>query len=150
MSLERKEELVTMVEQQLEPHREELMARSIYSYWSDRWSLTRIYLEEGEASDENIAMVRNKLRTLLPEVAGVQLSVDENSQQWRRHRGANRVGFQIVGEDTETLMALSEEAIFRLGGIPGLLDIETRHSEAQQELHVQPDRELAARYDLTP
>jgi len=150
MSLERKEELVTMVEQHLEPHREELMARSIYSYWSDRWSLTRIYLEEGQASDENIARVRSRLRDLLPEVAGVRLSVDENSQMWRRHRGANRVAFQIVGDDTETLMALSEEAILRLDGIPGLLDIETRHSEAQMEIHVQPNPDLAARYDLTP
>jgi HAE1 family hydrophobic/amphiphilic exporter-1 len=150
MSLERKEELISRVEQHLEPHREELVARSIYSFWSDRWSLTRIYLEEGKANDENINMVRGRLRDLLPEIAGVKLSVDENSQGWMRHRGAKRVAFQIVGDDTAVLMALADDAIRRMEEIPGLLDVETRHNEAQQELHVEPDRDLASRYNVTP
>ncbi len=29
-------------------------------------------------------------------------------------------------------------------------DVQTRHAEAQQELHIEPDRELAARFDVTP
>ena len=150
MSLELKEEVVTLVEGTIEPHREELMARSIYSFWSDRWTLTRIYLEEGEANDDNISMVRARLRELLPEVAGVRLQVEETSQGWRRHRGRDRVAFQIVGDDTETLMGLAEEAIARMEVIPGLLDVQTRHAEAQTELHIEPDRDLAARYAVTP
>lgn len=150
LSLERKQEIVTQVEHALEPHREELLARSIYSFWSDRFSLTRIYLEEGEADEANIARVRRRLPDLLPEIAGVQLSVQETGQGWRRHRGGNRVAFQIVGDDTETLFALAEEAIERVGAIPGLSQVETRHQEAQQELHVEPDRNLAAAYDVAP
>jgi HAE1 family hydrophobic/amphiphilic exporter-1 len=150
MSLERKEEIITRVEQLLEPHRQEMMARSIYSFWSDRWSLTRVYLEEGKANEENINAVRAQLRELLPEIAGVRLQVEETSQSWRRHRGRDRVAFQIVGDDTETLMGLAEEAIERLEGIPGLLDVQTRHAEAQQELHIEPDRDLASRYGVTP
>ncbi len=150
MSLDRKEEVISQVEQVLEPHRVELMARSIYSFWSDRFSLTRIYLEEGEANEENISHVRNTLRGLLPELAGVQLRVQENSMGWRRHRGRDRVAFQLVGEDTEVLMGLAETAILKIETIPGLIDVETRHAEAQQELHIEPDRDLAARYDITP
>ena len=150
MSLERKEEVISQVEHVLEPHREELMARSIYSFWSDRFSLTRIYLEEGQANDENINKVRNSLRGLLPELAGVQLKVQENSMGWRRHRGRDRVAFQLVGEDTQVLMELAEAAILKIETIPGLIDVETRHAEAQQELHIEPDRDLAARYDITP
>ena len=150
MSLERKEEVVTRVEKIVEPYRDEMLARSIYSFWSDRFTLTRIYLKEGEANDDNIAMVRDKLREVLPEIAGVRLSVQENSQGWRMHRGRNRVAFQIVGDDTEVLLGLAEEAIKRIETIPGLKDVQTRHAEAQQELHIEPDRELAARYDVTP
>ena len=150
MSLERKEEVISQVEQVLEPHREKLMARSIYSFWSDRWTLTRIYLEEGEANEENIRQVRNTLRGLLPELAGVQLKVQENSMGWRRHRGRDRVAFQLVGEDTQVLMEMAEAAILKIETIPGLIDVETRHAEAQQELHIEPDRDLAARYDITP
>ncbi len=150
INLEGREELVTAVEKALEPHRSDLMARSIYSFWSDRFTLTRIYLEEGKADEENIAHVRTQLRELLPEIPGVRLSVQENSQGWRMHRGRNRVAFQIVGEDTETLMQLSEEAILRIEAIPGLKDVESRHNEAQTELHIEPDRELVARYDVSP
>ncbi|MEN8007617.1 MAG: efflux RND transporter permease subunit [Candidatus Krumholzibacteriota bacterium] len=150
MSLDRKEKVISQVEQVLEPHREDLMARSIYSFWSDRFSLTRIYLEEGEANEENINQVRNTLRGLLPELAGVQLRVQENSMGWRRHRGRDRVAFQLVGEDTQVLMELAETAILKIETIPGLIDVETRHAEAQQELHIEPDRDLAARYDISP
>jgi len=149
MSLERKEEIISVVEGALEPHRQELMARSIYSFWSDRWSLTRVYLEEGEANEENITAVRVRLRELLPEIAGVRLQVDETSQGWRRHRGRDRVAFQIVGDDTETLMRLAEQAIERLEQIPGLFDVQTRHAEARQELHIEPDRDLATRYGVS-
>ena len=150
MSLERKETVITEVEKIIEPHREELMARSIYSFWSDRWSLTRVYLKEGEANDKNIGLVRDRLRELLPEIAGVRLRVQDNNQSWRMHRGRNRVAFQIVGDDTEVLMSLAEQAIERIETIPGLKDVQTRHAEAQQELHIVPDRDLVARFDVNP
>jgi HAE1 family hydrophobic/amphiphilic exporter-1 len=60
------------------------------------------------------------------------------------------VAFQLVGEDTEVLMHLAETAILKIETIPGLIDVETRHAEAQQELHIEPDRDLANRYDITP
>jgi len=149
LSLERKQSIVTQVEAALEPHRGELLARSIYSFWSDRFTLTRVYLDEGKANDENIALVRSRLGELLPEVAGVRLQVQEQRMGWRRHRGGRRVAFQLVGEDTEVLMTLAEEAILRVEAIPGLRDVEARHQEAQQELHIQPDRDLLNRYAVS-
>ena len=149
MGLERKEALVTRVENELEPYSDQLMLRSIYSFWNDRWVMTRLYLEEGQATEENFARVRDRLREILPEIAGVKLQVQEPGQNWRRHRGRDRVAFQIVGDDTEVLMGLANRAIERLEAIPGLLDVQTRHAEAQQELHIEPDRDLAVRYGVT-
>ncbi|MFH1754658.1 MAG: efflux RND transporter permease subunit [Candidatus Latescibacterota bacterium] len=149
MSLQKKEALVTQVENILEPHREELMARSIYSFWSDRWTLTRIYLHEGKSDDKNIAIVRSRLRELLPEIAGVKLEVQENREGWR-HDGGKRVAFQIVGEDSEVLSVLAEEAKRRLEEVPGLVDAFSSHEQGQQELHVELDRDLAARYGIAP
>jgi hydrophobic/amphiphilic exporter-1 (mainly G- bacteria), HAE1 family len=149
LSLERKEALVTQVEQALEPHRAELTARSVYSFWSDDWSMTRVYLEEGEADAANIARVRGILRGLLPEIAGVKLDVQEEQQGWRQG-GGRRLAFQIVGEDTEVLMQLAEEAVQRVAAVPGLLDVGSREQAAQQELHIEPDRELVARYAVSP
>jgi HAE1 family hydrophobic/amphiphilic exporter-1 len=149
MSLEKKEALVTQVEQILEPHREDLLAKSIYSFWSDRWTLTRIYLRDGEANEHNIAKVRSTLRELLPEIAGVKLKVEENRQHWRHDRG-KRIAFQVVGEDSEVLAVLAEEAKRRLEEIPGLLDPFSSNEKGRQEMHVELDRDLAARYGIYP
>ncbi len=147
LSLERKEQLVSRVEKMLEPHREELMARSIYSFWSDRWVMTRVYLTEGKANEENIAAVRKKLRDMLPEIAGVKLEVMENNQFWRQDRG-KRIALQLVGEDSEVLGQLAEEAKQRISDIPGLLDPFSGSEEGQEEIHVQVDRELASRMGI--
>jgi HAE1 family hydrophobic/amphiphilic exporter-1 len=149
MSLEKKESAVTQVEQLLEPHREELMARSIYSFWSDRWTLTRIYLHEGQASQDNIAKVRRRLRRLLPEIAGLKLQVQETRQHWRHGRG-KRVAFQLVGEDSEVLADLAETAKLRLEEIKGLVDPYASNEEGQQELHIEFDRDLVSRYGISP
>ncbi|MFQ5511366.1 MAG: efflux RND transporter permease subunit [Candidatus Krumholzibacteriia bacterium] len=147
MSLERKEELVNRVEAVLEPHRDQMKARAIYSFWSDRWTLTRVYLREGEADEDNIAAVRKKLREVLPEIAGVKLEVMENRQFWRQDRG-KRVAFQLVGEDSEVLAGLAEEARRRLEAIPGLGETFSSNEQGGQELHIELDRELAARYGV--
>lgn len=144
LSLERKEKLVTRVEKVLEPHRKDLMARSIYSFWSDQWVMTRVYLEEGKANEENIAAARKTLKDALPEIAGVKLEVMENNQFWRQDRG-KRIALQLVGEDSEVLGQLAEEAKRRLEDIPGLMDPSAGSEEAQEEIHVHVDRELASR-----
>jgi len=148
-SLENKEAVVSQVENYLEPFREEFRARSIYSFWSDRWTLTRIYLREGEANQDNIAHVRRRLREVLPELAGIKLEVQENRQHWRHDRG-KRVAFQIVGDDSEVLARLGEEARSRLEEIDGLIEPFTSNQEGQQELHIEVDRDLVSRYGVSP
>lgn len=150
LTLEGKEAVISQVEAALEPHREKMLARSIYSFWSDRFTMTRVYLEEGESNEENIAAVRREIPAYLPEIPGVLLQVEENRQGWRRHMGGRQIAFQLVGDDTQVLLGLAEEAMERLRGIPGLSNVESRHSEAQQELHIQPDRDLMSRYAVSP
>ncbi len=149
MSLARKEEVVSRVETALRKHKAELKARSIYSFWSDRCTLTRIYLKKGEANNENFARVRKALPSIIPPIAGVKVEVEENRQQWRMDRG-KRVAFQIVGEDSEVLARLAEEAKDRLSKIDGLVEPFSSMDEGNQEIHVQLDRELLSRYGVSP
>jgi HAE1 family hydrophobic/amphiphilic exporter-1 len=148
-SLEKKEEYVNKVEAVLEPYREDFKARSIYSFWSDRWTLTRVYLHEGQANDENITHIRRRLREILPVYAGLKLEVQENRQQWRHDRG-KRVAFQLVGEDSEVLAELAEDVKTRLEAIPGLFEPFAGHEESGQEIHVELDRELTSRLGVSP
>jgi HAE1 family hydrophobic/amphiphilic exporter-1 len=93
--------------------------------------------------------VRETLRGVLPEIAGVKLEVMENRQQWRHDRG-KRIAFQLVGEDSEVLARLAEETRLRLEEIPGLGETFSSNEEGGQEIHVELDRELVARYGVFP
>lgn len=149
LSLERKEQVVNVVEAALEPHREKLLARSIYSFWAEDIALTRIYLKEGEANEDSLNLVRERLREVLPEVAGVTLEVTAERDFWRPDRG-KRVAFQLVGDDSEVLGELAREARERLDGIEGLVDSFSSTEEGGRELHVQLDRALLSRYGISP
>ncbi len=151
VTLEEREAAVDLVEAAFEPHREALKVDSVYSFWNDRWTMTRFYPAPGEADEETISELRRSLPEFMPELAGVKLEVQDQRQGWRRHGGGGkRIGFQIVGDDTETLMQLAEEAVERVSAIPGLRNVGARHSEAQTELHIEPDRDLVSRYDVSP
>ncbi len=148
LSLERQERVITMVENELVPHRDELNAEHIYSFWSDRFSLTRIYMKEGHTNDASMALTRDQLRELLPELPGIKLEVqDQSGRGWWRG-GAKRLAFQLVGEDTGVLADLADDAKLRLEEIPGLKDPWTSTQSGGMELFVELDRELAARYGV--
>ena len=147
LSLERKQEIITQVEQLLEPHRTKLHAESIYSFWSDHWSLTRLYMEEGYANEKAMAEVREELRRVLPELPGVKLRVQDQGRGGHRG-GGKRVAFQIFGEDSAVLAELAEEARQLLEEIPGLTDPFSSAQEGGLELYIDLDRELAARYGV--
>jgi len=147
LNLDRKEAVVSRVEEVLVPHRDELHARSIYSFWSERWSLTRIYMEEGHSNDKAMAAARARLRELLPEIPGLKLEVQEQGPMWR-HGGGKRIGFQIVGEDSGVLAGLAEEAKFLLEEIPGLVDVWSSSESGGLEMSVDLDRDLASRYGV--
>jgi hydrophobic/amphiphilic exporter-1 (mainly G- bacteria), HAE1 family len=149
LPLKTKESYITRIEQAIEPHRQELKARAVYAFWSDRWSMLRVYLEEGESTAENLARARAQLRAIVPDFPGVTCRIEDNEQGWR-HGGAKSIGFSLVGEDTAVLNRLAEEAVVRLGAIPGLMDAGTREQDAAQEMHVEVDRALAVRYGVDP
>jgi len=148
-ALEHKKKYVMKVEAALEPFREELSVRSIYSFWSDHWSLTRIYLSEGKSNEQDLASVRQRLKDILPELAGVKLEVMENRQFWRHDQG-KRVAFQIVGEDSEVLASLAEEAKKRLEAIPGLTEPFSGQDEGNQEIHIEINRDRVSLLDISP
>jgi len=148
LNLDRKEKIIDQVEKAVMPHLGELGAEHIYSFWSDRFSLTRIYMKKGEANDEAMGLARKKLRELIPEIPGVKIEVQDQSAMGGRHGGGKRIAFQIVGEDTGVLSRLAEEAKLRIGGIPGLVDTWASTQSGGMELSVNLDRELASRYGV--
>jgi HAE1 family hydrophobic/amphiphilic exporter-1 len=149
LSLDRKGNIVSAVEELILPHAADLNIEHVYSFWSDRFTMTRLYMKEGFANDTEMAKTRTRLRSLLPELPGIELEVQDSAGHFFGRRGGRRIGFQIVGEDTGVLNKLAEEAKLRIGDIPGLVDPWSSSEAGGLDLHVDLDRELAARYGVS-
>lgn len=147
LSLAQKEAYVDQVEQALEPHLESYEVDSHYSFWSTRFTTTRLYMKTGFTHEEHMNSVRADLRQRLPRIPGVQLEVQDNVPFWDRSRG-KRVGAQLTGPDSEGLAQLAAKAKAELAGIPGLFDINSEAEGNAFELHSSPDRVRAHAYGI--
>ena len=149
LSLDRKEQVISRIEALIEPHREDLLAKATYSWWSPSYSMTRVYLKDEHSKEENVALVRERLKKILPEIPGIKLEVSSTRRAWRQNRG-KRIAFQLVGEDSAILATLAEEARTRLEQIPGLVRPFADTRQGQEELLVEVDGELATQFGVLP
>lgn len=147
LPLEKKEYYVDQVEASLEPYLEDMEVDSLYSYWSDRWTLTRLYMKEGFTNEDHMSSIRKKLPELLPRFAGLALEVQDNAPFWQRNRG-KRIGVQLRGTDSEVLAELAKEAKLLLEDVPGLYDAYTSAEGGSLELHSKIDRDRARAYGV--
>ncbi len=147
-SLARKEEIITQIENKLKPYKEEFNVQSIYAWWSENWSIVRLYMKPGFQNEEAMNQVRKKLRNVLPTIAGVKLQVQDNGPFWRRNSG-KRVGVQLQGPDSETLGELGEQALSLIESVPGLFDFYSTAEGGRLEFQAQLDRDRMATYGIS-
>jgi len=72
------------------------------------------------------------------------------TRRWGDVGGTGRTTITLYGEDTDTLIRLSEDATERMMMIPGVLGVETSMERGGSELQVQIDRDRARELGLNP
>ena len=147
VSLQVKEKIINQIEETLEPHKQRLNVKSIYSWWSEGNSIVRLYMKSGFQNETQMNKVRRELPQILPSIAGVKLQVQDNGPFWRRNSG-KRVGVQLQGPDTTTLGELGENAIALIEGTPGLFDFYSTAEGGRLELHAELNRERMSGYEV--
>jgi len=148
ISLSEKEKIITQIEKKLEPYKEKFNVQSIYSWWSENYSIVRLYMKEGFQNEEAMNAVRKELRGLLPKIAGVKIRVQDNGPFWRRNSG-KRVAVQLQGPDSEVLGELSEKALTYIETIPGLFDLYATSEGGRLELQLNLDRDRMSAYGIS-
>ena len=154
-SLEQTRALYDDVYRLLDQHREELEIADI-SYNHDRgngrsratWRRSRqfnIYLKEEEESRLSTAEVRNRIRALLPERAGVALRIATG----RGRHGISGVAVELMGDDPVVLELISRHLIERLEDLPMIRDVDTSLESADEEIYVDVQRDRVARAGLS-
>jgi HAE1 family hydrophobic/amphiphilic exporter-1 len=148
-SMEAREKLITEVEELLWPHREELLCKNLYSYWSNHHTMTRVYLKDGMVNEANIEKVRDRIEKLLPEYPGIEFKLAEPRVSYRRGDSRRLVGVQVTGEDVEVIKVWAEKMRDRFRGIDGLEHSWSTHEREHTELHLEFNREAAANYGVS-
>jgi HAE1 family hydrophobic/amphiphilic exporter-1 len=91
--------------------------------------------------------VARVLKEAMPARPGGKLGfrVDDGSTEDR-----GKLSLDIHGPDSSRLLAISNELTEMLEGVPGVLSVTPDMEEGEEEIHIIPDREQTARYDIDP
>jgi HAE1 family hydrophobic/amphiphilic exporter-1 len=140
------ERAVNVIEKYLNDNAEEFEVGGLYSWFTENTAATTITLAREGMTDNDIKELRKKIREKMPEIAGVRIVFDDDSDS-----GGSATNFAVkfFGQDSEVLEKLAEEAERRLGTIEGITDINTGGDNNRQEIQVVVDRDKAARVGLT-
>jgi len=139
------ERYVTRVEAWLHARKVSLHVKSTYTYYANNYAATRAYLEDGRANDEGARVLREALRSGLPQLPGLRLRLEDNESQ----SGATRLAVRLYGEPGPRLEQMGEEVRRRLSAVEGLTDVVVGGEKGREQVEVVVDRQQAAQYGLT-
>lgn len=140
------EEVVKQVESLLWSRKSDFEVAGLYSFFGDNEAATWITLARPGMSDDDVSELRKKIRKDLPEIAGVRVYFDEDSEEGGNTR---RFSVRFFGQDSAVLQRLATEAERRLEAIDGIEDITSGSTAARQEIQVRIDRAKALKLGLS-
>ena len=137
---------VDKVQATLEPLREQLQLKDIYSFYADNEAGTRLYFKQGILSEKDLDRLRKEIQKVLPTMAGVEFHLGQEEEG----RQDDMFAVTIHGEDSEALLDMAVEVKRRLALLPAVHDLTTDVDRGAEEVQVQVDPELAGRFDVSP
>jgi HAE1 family hydrophobic/amphiphilic exporter-1 len=140
------EAAVEIIEQHLEGNREPFLIDSIYSFYAENRAATILTLTRTDLDDDEIKQLRTKIRDSLPDIPGVRVFFQQESEEGG---SATYFSVKLFGQDTAVLYDFADETVRRLETIPGIEDISQPRSSARREIQVKIDRDKAASLGMT-
>jgi len=138
-------------ERLLETKREEWRIKVIRvrRWGGSRRGFLMAFMEDRERGD----ISKEEIEEILPELLDeIEIPGMRTWMGWRSQgRDDKRLSIQLHGDDSDRLVELGDEIVDRLERVPGILGAEVDIEErGMEELHVDVDRDRAARYGVSP
>ncbi|MBZ0112783.1 MAG: efflux RND transporter permease subunit [Thermoanaerobaculia bacterium] len=152
-SLDQKQALYEQVYTLLQERRDELDIQDI-TYGYDRGNgraqgrsgrRIEIFLKDEAESQWTTAEAREKVRALLPVVAGANLRI----AQARGPASSSGIEVELVGEDPSVLRLLSGQLLKTLAQVPGIRDLDTSLDSGDEEIRVSIEDDRAVERGLS-
>ena len=148
LSYRQTEKYIDAVELALEEHREELGIKHIYSYYASNIAQTTLYFDSKYLSEDVIKKNRERLREILPELAGCRYLLGDDDGGGAG--GVSRIQVTLFGEDMRLLEEYADVVKARLTMMEGLEDVRTSVETGAEEIKIALKRELAHQYGVNP
>lgn len=138
--LDHVKESVDRVEQYLYANQDEFDIESVYSYYTAEVAQSTILLRDSKKSVDEI---KKAIEEDLPRMA-----IGKPSFEFQSRNISDEVRVYVIGESTEVLESLADEAIRRLSRIEGITNARSEAETGREEVQVLVDRVQANRYGL--
>ena len=165
-TMEDAEALVDTIERYVNKMEAVYNVKTVNSRFNSNWGRVRVFLNSPKETQwwqvvwKNIGssiglindsvMTRNEvledLKANIPQYPGVKIRTS-----WRDDTGGSgTVSIVLQGDDTQTLVKLSEEVERRIGRIPEIISVDTDRDKGASEIQLFIKRDQAARYGINP
>ncbi len=141
--LEKVEESVSRIEKYLYDHQKEFEIRSVYSYYETGWAISTIMLTEEDKAQKSVEEIKEAIRKELPKI-----SLGTPTFEYRSMRGDEALRVHLIGESSDILNELAQEAVRRIKKIPGFADVRSEAESGTQEVQLRIDRERSRNLGL--
>ncbi len=148
IALDRMEAMVDQVEGSILASREELGIGDV----STRFDHDRadVYINMADDAPYAAPIVKERILGMMPSVPNVNFYFRSKGGRGRGSwDGDGGMGVRLVGDSTVTLMAIAEDVIGLLDGLPYLTNVHTESESGRKELVVRPRPEQAGQLGVT-
>ncbi len=143
-ALERVEKAVSRVEDFLYSHRDELDIDNVYSYYTNNDAGSTLLFKDEELRQHSNEEIRKYIEKNLPKLAIAEPG-------FKRNRGdQNGFGITVRGDDTGTLLTLTETITPLLKVIPGVTNVIPASKRGRQEVRVYLNAQRLHQLNITP
>lgn len=143
-TLERVEKAVDKVEEYLYDNQQKFEINSVYSYFESGSANSTILLSDDDEAKKDVTTIKREIEEQLP-----QLAIGDLSFEYRDRTGGEQMRVFIIGESTDVLVDLTDEAIRRLQDIPGLADVRSEAEAGREEVQLVVDRVRARKMGVS-
>ncbi|MGE0708721.1 MAG: efflux RND transporter permease subunit [Planctomycetota bacterium] len=112
----------------------------------DEGDSVELLLNDGPGDRPSVGEVRERLRALLPERAGVVYSLGASRRAGGR---SSAVAVQVQGRASQELREPARQVALALQGVPGVEEVEASDALGSGGIEVRPDRVAGGRFGVT-
>jgi len=129
-------EAVELIEAYLYENKDDLDIKQVYTFYQPGSASSTIMLVDEDDATISMDEIRERIREGMP-----KLSIGNPQFEFTSRTGMESMRVYLLGDSSEELVTLANEAARRFQSVPGLIDVRTEAEAGKEEVQILIDRE---------